>query len=97
MRRADEPPHLLVYELGRGLAERLLHQRLAWPWEIEGHLAQLLAHPELHDLQRASAGVSPVQSPPAPPPSWLLLYLGIGALGDLSQVVLGPRGDPPEE
>ena len=64
--------HLLVYELGRGLAERFLHQRLTWPREIEGHLAQLLAHPELHNL-------------------------GIGALGDLPQVVLGPCGDPSEE
>ena len=72
MRGADEPPHLLVCELGRGFAERLLHQRLAWPREIEGHLAQFLAHPELHDL-------------------------GIGTLGDLPQVVLGARGDPPEE
>ena len=72
MHGADEPPHLLVYELGRGLAERFLHQHLAWLREIEGHLAQLLAYPKLHNLD-------------------------IGALGDLPQVVLGPRGDPPEE
>ena len=31
MRGAYEPLHLLVYELGPGLAERLLHQRLTWP------------------------------------------------------------------
>ena len=72
MRGDDEPPHLLVYKLDHGFAEGLLHKRLAWAREIEGHLAQLLAHPELHDL-------------------------GIGALVDLSQVVLGPLGDPPEE
>ena len=71
-RGADELPHLLVYELGHGLAEWLLHQRLSWPREVEGHLAQLLAHPELHDLS-------------------------LGALGDLPQVILGPRGDPPEK
>ena len=72
VRGADKPPHLLVYELSRGLAEQLLHKRLAWAREIEGHLAQLLAYPELCDL-------------------------GIGALVDLPQVVLGPCGDPSEE
>ena len=72
MRGDDEPPHLLVYKLYHGFAERLLHKRLAWAREIEGHLAQLLAHPELHSL-------------------------GIGTLGDLPQVILGPHGDPPEE
>lgn len=49
MRGADEPPHFLVHELGCGLAEWLLHQRLSWPCEIVTP-APASAHPELYDL-----------------------------------------------
>lgn len=42
---------LLIDELCRGLAVRLLQHHVTLPWQIERHLAHLFTHPKLHDLQ----------------------------------------------
>lgn len=68
-------------------------------WEIEGHLAQLFTHPKLHNLGASKeprlslAGLGHVE----PPTGVTALYLGVGALGHFSQVILGPCGDLPRE
>lgn len=42
---------LLVDELSRGLAVRLLGHHFALPRQVERHLAHLVAHAKLHHLQ----------------------------------------------
>lgn len=52
VRSVHQVSDLLVDQLGRRLAVRLLHHHLALPGQVERHLSHLIAHPKLHHLVR---------------------------------------------
>ena len=52
VRSVHQLSDLLVDQLGRRLAVRLLHHHLALPGQVERHLSHLIAHPKLHHLVR---------------------------------------------